>query len=178
VGPAARAMRAAEVVTFALVRSLAVPALAVPLVTGAAATAQRVSWRFSAKTMAVVRRAGLSRPPESRQLSPGWPPPPPPPPPAARIATLLQKQFDNREPVHIYQPDRRRWRCGGQRGVGLRDELEKGSSCWEAGAGRFRSSRFAALPQNSGLRRGLHGRLAPAVAAGIQRGGESFSAAI
>jgi len=170
-GPGGAAMRAAEVVTFALVRSLAVPALAVPLVPArpqprnASAGASRPKpWLLCGERAVATAR--------SRNYPQAGPPPPPPP--AARIATLLQKQFDTENPSTYISRTDGGGAVAASAASGLRDELEKGSSLLGSGAGRF--GRLGLRP----CRRirvyvvACTGRLAPAVAAGIQREAKAF----
>ena len=126
VGPAARAMRAAEVVTFALVRSLAVPALAVPLVPAsprprnAPAGASRPKPWLLCGGRAVVD--GVTTP-----IIPRLGPAP------ARIATLLQKQFDTENPSTYISPTDGGGAVAAGAASGLRDDLEKRSSLLGSG---------------------------------------------
>ena len=151
VGPAARAMRAAEVVTFALVRSLAVPALAVPLVPApprprnAPAGASRPKpWLLcGGRAVAAARSA-----PIIPRLGPGA---------RAQLRLFCKNNLTPRTRPHISARPTAvaLWRPARRRDFGTISR--SAPPCWEAGAGRFRSSRFAAWPRNSGLRGGSRG---------------------
>ena len=170
VGPAARASAGGGSRHVRSCRSLAVPRLGGPLSTGAAAAAQRAGRRFSAKTMAVVRRARRRDGPIGPiipRLGRGR---------RARIATLLQKQFDTENPATYISPTDGGGAVAASAASGLRDDLEKRSSLLGSGGRAVSVVSVCGLAAEFGFtRRFARGVWLQRSRRGSKGGSESFS---